>query len=229
MSQYKWMYAKWGLPISLLSASMLADQFNNTKNNGFLLSKSTNELIVGRFVEKEEYIQIEKAPLGEDVQNTGIRYITTSFKITNTPNLGLELRNPPRSIKKFIAKFRSVVGFDLVITEHRIDPFSWVDQINQAKPIISISSIHATDINIANSSLAKVSIAGSADVRENFKSFIGARKYTANNIKINIKDKGKKTSIELKSNGVVNFKDSVSSDLYETVKSSLCIITESKN
>ena len=223
MTRYKWLFANWVIPINTLRAMMLASQFTDENSEGFILSRASRSYIKGKFIQKNEYTVLQESPFGEKIAYKRTEYVTTAFYLTDEKHIGLELLNPPRTIRPFVSRLHEMVGLGMIIKDSSIDPLLWAQQIEKKTDSFRISEIQACGIGISNSSVAKVSASSSSDVREDFFEFMNGREHLVQQVKLYFtvdKQQEKSCLLELKSSGIAKFHNSLPTALYSIVRES---------
>ncbi|MEM9213212.1 MAG: hypothetical protein AAGD25_02600 [Cyanobacteria bacterium P01_F01_bin.150] len=224
MIKYKWFFVDWSVPISLIGSMMLASQFTEEAGEGFIISRSNSSSIEGKFIQKNIYYVSEERPFGENIRNQRIEYMIIEFNITNGRYLGLELLNPPRTIKPLISKLSEMIGLGLIITDSLVNPLHWAEQIEKQAKSFKLTEMQVSDVGIASNSLARISVSGECDIRKDFSDFIGNKKYSVQQVKFRVKlleSEVKSCLIELKKNGSAKFYSGWSVKLYSLVRNSL--------
>lgn len=224
MIKYKWLVADWSIPISLISSMMLACQFTEESGEGFIISRSNSSSIEGKFIRKNTYLISEERPFGENIESQRTEYIIIEFNITSDRYLGLELLNPPRTVKPLISKLSEMVGLGLTITDSLVNPLHWAEQIEKQAQLFRLTEIQVSDVGISSNSLARVSVNGEYDIRKDFSSFIGNKKYSIQQVKFRVKlveNEVKSCLVELRRNGSAKFYNGWSVNLYSIVRNSL--------
>lgn len=200
MKKVRWLYSDWGLPLSELSSKMLGFQYDEERTLGYILSKSTNKLIIGKFIEKKVLPVKVVDPFGNIKTNSRTIYNITNF-IIKDDLVGLELINPPRGIKPFINNLHKITGLGLVISEIDIDPLKWLEDIENSHKC-TVNSILASGIKEEKNGIAKISMSGINDIRNEFSTFIGNRDHNIDSVKLSLVLDNEVYKLELYKNSV---------------------------
>jgi hypothetical protein len=224
MIRYKWLFADWNTPINIISSMMLASQFTESSNEGFILSRANSLEIEGQFIQKSEYIFTQTSPLGEQIETQRIEYYVVSFSITHRVNIGLELIDPPRTVRPFISRLHKMMGLGMTVKDSFVNPLSWSEHIEKAAERFWITEIQAGNIGISDDSVVKITANGSSDVREDFFDFIDGRQHEIQCVKVNViseEDRDNACSIELRRNGVAKLYSETPHILYPLIRDGL--------
>jgi hypothetical protein len=204
MIRYKWLFADWNTPVNIISSMMLASQFTESSSEGFILSRANNLAIEGQFVQKNDYILKQVSPLGEQIETQRIEYYVVTFSISSKTHIGLELIDPPRTLRPFISRLHEMMGLGMTIKDISVNPLSWSEQIERAAKYFLVTEIQAGEIGISDKSFVKVIANSNSDIREDFFKFVGNKKYEIQQVKLRVEsqnDGGGCYLIELKKNG----------------------------
>jgi hypothetical protein len=221
MTKYQWFYADWIIPMSTIRSMMLSYQFTEEGGEGFLLSRSGKTFIEGKFIRKNEYLIFQEMPLGGQEEIQKIDYSIASFRVSCDKKIGLEIIDPPRTIRPFISKMSEMIGLGMVVSEYSIDPLLWVKEIEKRSDKVLVTEMQGSGVRISNSSIAKFLVRGELDVREDWESFIQGKKYSLNGIKIKIKKQDVREEsfiVELKGSGSARFFNDNHAVVYEIVR-----------
>jgi hypothetical protein len=221
MTKYQWLYADWLIPISTIRSMMLSYQFTEEGGEGFLLSRAGEAFIEGKFVKKNEYVVFREMPLGGHEEVQKIDYSIAAFRLSCDKKLGLEIINPPRTIRPFISKMSEMIGLGMIVSEQSIDPLLWAKEIEKKSDKVCITEMQGTGLRVSNSSIAKFLIRGELDVREDFKNFIQGKQYSLKGVKLKVKKIDvceESFMVELKDTGSATFFDANHIFLYEIVR-----------
>jgi hypothetical protein len=223
MTKYQWFYADWLIPMSTIRSMMLSYQFTEEGGEGFLLSRSGKTFVEGKFIRKNEYMIFQEMPLGGHEEIQKIDYSIASFRLSCDKETGLEIIDPPRTIRPFISKMSEMIGLGMVVSEHFIDPLLWAQEIEKRSDKVWVIEMQGSGIRVSNSSIAKFLIRGELDVREDWNSLVQGKQYSLNGVKRKVKKKDVREEsfmVELKSCGSARFFDGNHTLVYEAVRDS---------
>lgn len=220
MKKIRWLKAEWPLPISEISSTLLAHQYNDANGHGFLLSAADKFKIAGSYIEKTTNISIVTDPFGNQLESTDVKYYTARFYIDSSSNV-LELIAPPRSIRKLLVTFHGVLGIGLELSEIEIDPLIWLNLIEEVYGKLLVQNISSSGITVPPNGLARVSVAGKKDIRQEFSLLTGNKFCTIDNIKASGTIENCHVSFELSKNGATKISGQLFDGLQKTLKKCL--------
>lgn len=186
MIKAKWLYSELPLSLELVTTILLSEQYSDNKGEGFLLSSSGKQYLSGRYIEKVIGKSIIIDPFGNQSEQETVAYYTCKFSWQNGSKL-LCITEPPRSLRKFIAKLHSLLGLGLVIADITIDPLKWLQQIESQLGITTITHVSSFGIHTPVGGLAKIIVSGKKDIRADFEELISNRRHKIDNIKFALK------------------------------------------
>lgn len=197
MVKAKWLYSELPLSLDQITTLLLAEQYSDDKGEGFLLSSSGKQFLSGRYIEKTIGRSIVIDPFGNQSEQETVAYYTCKFSWQNGSKL-LCITEPPRSLRKFLAKLHSLLGLGVVIADITIDPLEWLQKIESQLGITTITHISSFGIHTPVGGLAKISVSGKKDIRTDFDELISNRRHKVENVKFNlIYNNDIKASVEL--------------------------------
>lgn len=193
------------IPITLrvLSEKMLSNQYTDDSGKGFLLSSTISNRVSGKYIEKIINKSTVIDPFGNETESVTTDYYVLNFTFDDSNYL--EIKNPPRSMKKFISNLRDLVGLGLEVSEVSIDPLEWVNNIENSMFPVVVKHISASGIVVPKNALAKISISGEKDIRDEFDSMIGSKHRKIDSIKFISSYDDRQVTAELTNTGAIKF------------------------
>lgn len=219
MTRLRWFRSEWVIPLDELASKMLHLQYGEEKQYGFILTAIKENLISGKFVEKQVKVEKTIDPFGNETDLEKIIYQITKFVISDG-KIGLELIDPPRGIGKFLEEVRKITGLGFFVSEVNVDPIEWLCLIENSIKC-DVISINASGIKANENGIAKVNISGINDIREDFNNFIEERENIIDFIKARMLIKNEYCKAELYKNAAVKIKCSYLEDAQEVIRKSL--------
>jgi hypothetical protein len=224
MRKIKWFTTDIKIPIESILEKMLSCQFTQNVDEGFLIIRSNKNLVEGKFIEKLVITERFDNPFGYTEENKIVKYQITKFCLTDEKPIGLIVIDPPKSMRAFFGAIHKISGINSLISEITVDPLAWALSFENSFGKIKILNISSTGINIANNSLAKVSIAGEKDIRRDFIEFIGSRYCFNQLVKFSVfdlKNTNQKFAIELQKNAAIRISGEPYEDMLIPIKNGL--------
>jgi hypothetical protein len=203
---------------------MLSYQFTEDVGEGFILSKANPSIIEGKFIQKNSYTSSQLSPLGGRIETQIIDYYIASFCMTNETHIGLELIDPPRTIRPFISRLYEMIGIGMIVKDSSVNPLSWSERIEKETECFWITEIQAGEIGISKDSFVRITASGSSDIREDFFGFLGEKKHEIQRVRMRVMSKDspeKSCLIELKKNSGAKIYGNASQALYPLILNGL--------
>ena len=208
MVRYKWLQAYLPLDIKELAQRMLDNEFADARQEGFIISKSTNTELSGKYVEKIIKKEMVEDPFGFAIETESIDFYTCRFLIQANSKF-IRIVTPPRSLRKFINALREITGFGLIVSEPSVDPQSWLRALTKVVDNLELVNIRSSGIKASDYASAKLEISGSRDVTEAYRIMLDGKRHTVDSLKF-IGDKdgykfsgeiGKRANLKLNGKG----------------------------
>jgi hypothetical protein len=174
MKTIRWVRVKWPLSLAEVSKRLLDNQYSEEIGRGFLLTSSGRERVAGKFVEKMTEKKITVDPFGNETVSYGTEYYVSKFSFDNVSSF-IELQSPPRSIRKFASELHSIIGLGMELSDIQVDPLIWLNEIESLNSNLAVKKISSSAISVSRNGLAKISVSGKKDIRNEFFKLIGER------------------------------------------------------
>jgi len=227
MTKIRWFYSDWGFPLTELSSKILSDQYSEDKGSGYILSKSNTKIITGKYIEKKVLLEVLTDPFGNEISNNKTIYNITNFTIKDEI-IGLEIINPPRTIKPFLNSLHKKIGLGLVVSDIQVNPLTWLQAIERKNPCI-VNSILASGIKAESNGIAKLSMSGLKDIRNEFYNFLKEKESNIDCVKASISLDNISYKVELFKNSTSTMPSQSIDILKEILASSLLSIQQEKS
>lgn len=185
MMKVKWLHLELPVPLNKLSALLLTEPYNNELGTGFLVQHADDHRLDAQYIEKIENISKEIDPFGIESEQRIVTYYSCRFSIDQESQM-ICFFDPPRSLRKFIAKLHSKLGIGLVITDIVIDPLKWATHVEENVKSLIITHLASSGIKTSRGGLAKISVASKKDSRLDFTDLLENRKHSMDSIKLKI-------------------------------------------
>ncbi|MFC3282635.1 hypothetical protein [Litchfieldella rifensis] len=175
MKTIRWLRVKWPLPLLEVSKKLIANQYNEDVGRGFILASSGKNRIAGKFVERITEKAFIIDPFGNETESYSTTYYVAKFSFDSS-SCFLELESPPRSIRKLASELHSMVGLGLELSDIKVDPLKWLQEIEASHTPLLVKNISSSAITVPKNGLAKISVSGKKDIRDEFSKVVGKRK-----------------------------------------------------
>ncbi|MES9898560.1 MAG: hypothetical protein ABW148_06005 [Sedimenticola sp.] len=174
MKTIRWLKVKWPLPLIDISKKLLANQYSESLGRGFILTSSEKKRISGKFVEKITERALTIDPFGNKIESYNTTYYVSKFLFDDSSEL-LELESPPRSIRKLASELHSIVGLGMELSDIKVDPLRWLHEIESSYSPVLVRHISSSGITVPKNGLARISVSGKKDIRNEFARLVGKR------------------------------------------------------
>lgn len=187
MIKAKWLYSE--LPVSLveLSRLLLNEQYNEEKGSGFILSRSDNAQLEGKYIERSESISTTTDPFGNESEQLVVNYYMCKFSMIAESQLMCVI-DPPRSLRKFITKLHNILGLGFILSDIIVNPLDWADSVAKRVGKITVTHISSSGIRTGHGGLAKISVSSKKDSREDFNDMVDNRRHSIDTVKFELKN-----------------------------------------
>ncbi len=220
MKKVKWLYYELPIPIVQLSELLLSNQYSEDAGTGFLLSKSNSKTIAGRYIEKDISTAIVQDPFGNETESAITTYYICSFSLNKDSNL-LCIYDPPRTLRKFISKLHSMMGLGFVLSDITVDPLSWIIDMEKEVSNLNITHISSYGIRVEKAGLAKISVSGKKDIRNEFKSITESIKFKTDLVKFSFEYNNHTVTGSLSKTGLSQINSPSASELISKFQSAI--------
>lgn len=220
MKTIRWLRVKWPIPLSEVSKLLLSHQYSDETGRGFLLTSAGKNEIAGQFVEKISERKLTIDPFGNELESYITTYYVAKFKFDSDSNL-LEMDTPPRSIRKLASELHSLLGLGLELSDIKVDPLLWLQELESSLSPVSVIHISAFGITVSISGLAKISVSGKKDIREDFSKLVGKKPRVINLVKFRGKFDDCSISADLSRSGSIKLSGHIYDGFKEQVRNCL--------
>jgi len=160
--------------VATVAAAMKARAYSRESQNGFLLTTVRSEFVEGTYIERVQFVEKLRDPLGGEVSLNRVEFRQIDFRLSvGFPQL--ELRNASRSVKPLLNHIASALDFKVAISGIRIGPLDWVAAIESQGVSVQITALRSNRFPLTASVLAAIQLSGAQDVRAHLRTLIGNR------------------------------------------------------
>lgn len=151
-----------------IGEEMLKHEFTRKSITGFRLEHRTTRRITGRYVERSDWIDEVQDPFGRVTRIDRFSYEVVRFRLT-TDSPGLELRDPPRTLRSFVARLGEYTNFAITLEEVKVDPFSWMHSLREQVRGVEVRAVSSSPFAVARYVTAQVKLKGSKEVATEYR------------------------------------------------------------
>jgi len=174
MDKILWLRVEWKGSFEVVRSNLAKSSYTESDGSGFILEQVRERLISGRFVEKRVFDYETLDPFNNTVRFQNTRYDYVHFRIS-TESVGLEIWNPPRSIRTFLSTLAEFSGFRIAVSNLKINILSWMRNIESSLGRIELESLVCDEIMFSSSSRGRLWLAGSGDLLKTVERFGAVR------------------------------------------------------
>ena len=220
MKRYRWLHAKWPISMRTLAKRLKAKGFEDGNTQGFVLDRTREDFIEGRFVERIEYDDTVIDPFGKELSFHRIEYRQCEFR-ASLEGPGLELVDAPRAVQAAISGLAEATDFGLAIAPLNVDVVAWATGIQSLiKSGGIIESVQIGAIELAPGVTAKALVRGSTDVLLMSQRLVENKRHAIEKVQLRLPG-SRKSAIVLASSGTARIDSEAHTDLVGPVRDSL--------
>lgn len=220
MIKAKWLYSELPVTIRQLAKLMKEHQYTDGSGSGFLLSTSTENKLVGKYIEKIVQKTVVEDPFGNTSEIESTSYYTCHFNWSSDSKY-MYVLDPPRSLRKFVNKVHSLTGLGLIVSELNVSPKLWLELIEKEADSLRIFQISTYGIRASSDATAKVVVTGKTDVKTAFLDLVLDKRYLVDSVKFDADFDGLLVKGELTKSGVCRLKSANGNFILEKLRAAL--------
>lgn len=203
MKRVKWFAAKWPVSFRDLGRRLADSKFAADSTKGFILTRTRNDIIEGKYFERFLTTDIVVDPFGDEKSYERIEYQSTQFLFSpDFPQI--ELSNSPRSINSFTSQLLQIMDFKLEWITLNLNVLKWAEQIEKLiGSKITISQIQITGLKADEFTTLTASLTSTRDIRGALADFTKKRSHQLERLVASVPAEGRILRIELRSDGTI--------------------------
>jgi len=222
-SRLRWLVAEYDLSLSGFASALNEIQYGNKRPIGFELIDVKKNMFLARFIQRENKVEEIINPLGKIEKYESTRYIVFDFKVTRLTKGKALIRviDPPASLKSFIMLISDICDKKLSIEKVELDLVLFYRKIKTIDSVIRYDFIglQASGIQFGKTSIAKMELASSSNVFDDFLAKYKNKKYKLEKIKFKARVNSSDELVELSSSGLAKCTKGIESVLENYVLS----------
>jgi hypothetical protein len=198
---------------------MRQSAFTDTSKDGFLLDRTREDRIEGRYIEKLTYQETFSDPFGQEMKFDRVSYRQVQFTIyRDFPQL--ELRDAPRSLQAFIAKLLAITDFAMTAAPLTVEVMAWAAALRDLLDAeISIETVQLSEIAVAPDTVGTLLLKGKRDVRKAMKELVAGRAHIVDKAGVSWTNERETVKVNLSSAGAAKV-DRLDDDLLAVLRKS---------
>jgi hypothetical protein len=220
MIRTRWLTAESKISLRALAARMRTHAFADESQDGFLLDRSREDRIEGRYIEKLTFQETVPDPFGKELVFERVAYRQVQFTMYREfPQL--ELRDAPRGTLSFMSKLLELCDFNLTSAPFTVDVMRWAEAIGRIfGAAVVIDMMQLSEISVAPTVTGTMILKSDRDVRDSLRSIVGSRPYTVQKVRLNWNEPTRAVIIQLSNNGSAKI-DAADADLLSALRTTL--------
>jgi hypothetical protein len=221
MKRVRWFGADWRSSFRTLATKMLANPFNASSLDGFIVDRVRENTISGRYVEKMSFQERTVDPFGEEHVADRTLYRQLEFSLARTfPNV--EFLDAPRGTGGYVSRLLEFSDFTISVWPMAVDPLRWAEIFQAAiKKKMTVVSLQVSELEIESGIAAKVIISGDRDVRNAIKLVTRSKGYQLDKVQLVVFEGSTAVPIQLTSSAAVRIDETFLNDFLPALRSSL--------
>lgn len=170
MNRVQWLRTNWNQSFPLVVEHIVAQEYEQDSEYGFEVTKRRRDRIEGTYYSRHENTITYTDPFGQEYSNAYVNYDSIAFTISDAP-IGIELYNPPATIKPFFLLLSEYSSFQASIARLNLSLLSWIEELEAQTKSLKVSRLLYASIPISSHTSINVNIVGDEDVRRYIKNF----------------------------------------------------------
>jgi hypothetical protein len=207
MMRIRWFRGEWPVSIRVLADRLRGRAFTESSSDGFLLDRTRDSFIEGRYIERFELDQVESDPFGRKSTSKRIAHNQVSFVLYDTyPQI--ELRGASHDTHGFVSRLIEAGNFSLLTAPVNVDLLRWSEAIRQriGQDVI-VDGMHLSDVELAPSVQTAMRVQGREDVRAAVIAIVGSRRFTVDKIRMKWGQEGRAMAVTLTNKGAAHIEE----------------------
>ena len=195
-----------------MSIRALADRlrewtFTESSSYGFLLDRTRDSFIEGRYIERFEFDHVESGPFGRKSTSKRVAHKQVRFVLYDTyPQI--ELRGVPHDTHGFVNRLIEAGNFKVMTAPVSVDLLQWSEAIRQrVGEEVVVDGMHLSNVDFAPSVQSAMRIRGTEDVRATVTAIMGSRRFTVEKIWMKWDHEGRPMAVTLTNEGAARIKE----------------------
>jgi hypothetical protein len=186
-----------------LRERMSQESFEPEGNSGFLIERSNDREVVGRYVEKYSTREAIRDPFGAEYFFDRVHFAEQRFEIRlQSPNV--VLFDASSVLKRLIGRLSEYSDFQIVIAPVECSPTRLADELLKSLEQPEVYAIAVAESNVTPDLSVKMTFEGLKDIQKDVRKFLTGKRpeYSALKIKFIFADTLRRC--EIRKNGAVN-------------------------
>lgn len=186
---------------------MRAKAYTDQNNDGFLLDRTREEKIEGRYIEKYNYTETIRDPFGQELRFERTAYRQVEFTL-HREYPQLEIRNAPRATNAFMSRLGELTDFTIGTSPINANVLDWAHQLQTySGQQLIIERVQLDDLPITEHIIATMMLASDRDIRPVLQNIINGRGHHVAYIRVKLRSDTGEATLQLAHNGTAKLDD----------------------
>lgn len=216
----KWFNANFPCGLDSLYKAIINTPFDSDKGWGFSINSYEDNTISSKYIERVELNEIIIDPYGNETEFNHFKYIQFKFWFCKTQKnkFILVIESPPRSIKSFISNIikTTQADFNVSCINIRVDDF--IQFITPHFERVKVHKAKLKDLTFSKTTSGILELESSSDAIEEINNIFKNAKFTIDKVKLNVKTFSGFETLEVNTNGSINFSEDMFKEIFSTVE-----------
>jgi hypothetical protein len=216
----KWFTANFPAGLDELYQSIIDSPFDSDRGWGFAINSYESNYISSKYIERIEVSELIVDPYGNETEFNHVKYVQFNFwffKAKNNSHI-LIIDSPPRSVKSFVSNVIKATRSDFNVSylNIKIDDF-----INSLAPYFKKIQVHKAkikDLTFSKNTSGVLELESTSDAIDEIKNIFKNSKFTIDKVRLNVKSDIGYESLEISTNGSINFSEEIFDKVFSTVE-----------
>ncbi|HDR8982115.1 TPA: hypothetical protein QDA89_000986 [Burkholderia vietnamiensis] len=176
---------------------------------GFRIERASKGQVTGQYIEQEVTDRAVSLPDGTEIQQELVEVTVTNFRIDMERPLGLEVRNPPRSLMPFIGAIGSASDFAVTVDSRmKVDLRQAVKEFRRLVGVPSaVCALECSGIELERGVVASLGMSGTDDVLSSFDNLpFSSQRSSIDSLRVDFVLDGGKCSVEVTKAGAAKIR-----------------------
>jgi hypothetical protein len=165
-----------GALLARLRGAFQQKPFSASASRGFILQRTRDNVLSGKFIEKIEGKQSILDPFGRTIELPHLTFHTAEFRISSsTPQL--ELCNPPQGMRGFFTLLGEAADFQISFRRPEVSVWDWIKAFGRAGDEVRLHEIECRDVVVSGAVAANISFYGTENLKRDSQMLLERRKH----------------------------------------------------
>jgi hypothetical protein len=193
MTRVRWIEAKWPFSMRTLSSRLKSKEFTAESSDGFILHRTRDTFIDGKYAEKVFVDEVVRDPFGNEHVINRVVFKQVEFTFSaDFPQI--ELRDFPRGLQSFTSRLSEATNFTAAFAPIKVDVISWASAIRERLgSSVIVDGANVSEFQVEEGVIAKMRLSSSShDVLGPLARFTKGKRHLTEDLRIRTGREGAK-------------------------------------